>query len=134
MAIAVSLKALALWVTILIIAIINGILREKALNPLMGPVSGLTVSGIILSSCIFFVAFCAAPWYGRLDTSQYWAIGLFWVLLTLLFEIGFGRFVLRKDWAELLQAFAFREGNIWPVVLVVTLVSPWVAARLRGMV
>lgn len=132
--VAVSLKALALWMAILLLAIINGTLREKALIPALGAFAGFITSGIVLSCCIFFVALLAAPWYGHLSSSQYWAIGLFWLFLTLIFEFGFGRFVQHKDWAELLRAYTFKSGNIWPLVLILTLVSPWLAARLRSLV
>ena len=134
MVISIWVKALALWFIILAIAMINGALREKTLIPLMDAFAGLIASGLILSGCIFLVAFFAANWYGRLRSSQYWVIGMFWLCLTLVFEFGFGRFVQHKDWPDLLSAYTFSGGNIWPIVLVVTLVSPWVAARLRGLV
>ncbi len=133
MPVAVLLKALALWLAILVLAILNGTLREKALIPAMGTFTGLITSGIVLSTCIALVAFLAAPWYGPLSPPQYWLIGLCWFLLTLLFEFSFGRFVQHKDWAQLLQAYTLKGGNIWPVVLAVTLLSPWLAARLRGL-
>ena len=132
MPVAVLLKALFLWIGILVLAILNGDLREKALIPAMGTFGALIASGIVLSVCIGLVAFFAAPWYSPLPSSQYWLIGLFWLILTLLFEFSFGRFVQHKDWTELLQAYTFKGGNIWPVVLAVTLLSPWLAARLRG--
>ena len=132
MPVAVLLKALVLWIGILVLAILNGALREKALMPAMGTFGALIASGIVLSVCIGLVAFFAAPWYSPLPSSQYWLIGLFWLILTLLFEFSLGRFVQHKDWTELLQAYTFKGGNIWPVVLAVTLLSPWLAARLRG--
>jgi hypothetical protein len=133
MPVAVLLKALVLWIVILVLAILNGTLREKALMPVIGTFGGLFASGIVLSVCIVLVAVLAAPWYGPLPSSQYWLMGLFWLLLTLLFEFGFGRFVQHKDWAQLLQTYTFKGGNIWPVVLAVTVLSPWLAARLRGL-
>jgi hypothetical protein len=133
MPVAVLLKALVLWIAILVLAILNGTLREKALIPAMGTFGGLIASGVILSVCIALIAFLAAPWYSPLSSLQYWLIGLFWLLLTLLFEFSFGRFVQHKDWAQLLQAYTFEGGNMWPVVLAVTLLSPWLAARLRGL-
>ncbi len=133
MPVAVLLKALVLWIAILVLAIMNGALREKALIPAMGTFGALIASGIALSVCIGLVAFFATPWYGRLPASQYWLIGLFWLVLTVLFEFSFGRFVQNKDWTELLHAYTFKGGNIWPAVLAVTLLSPWLTARLRGM-
>jgi len=127
-------KALVLWAAILVLAVANGILRESALVPALGALGGLVASGVVLCACIFLVAFLAAPWYGRLAASKCWLIGLLWLVLTLLFEFGFGRVVQHKAWAQLLRAYTFEGGNIWPVVLAVTLVSPWLAARLRGLI
>ncbi len=127
----VWLKAAALWLAILVLAILNGALREKALIPAMGSFAGFVVSGIILSVCIFLVAFLASPWYGPLASRQWLFVGLFWLLLTLAFEFAFGRFVQHQTWAELLDAYTFRGGNIWPIVLAATFISPWLAARLR---
>ena len=134
MTITVLVKAVALWFAILIIAIINGMFREIILIPIIGSSAGLIASGMILSVCIFSVVFFAVRWYGQLGSLQYWVIGIFWLVLTLLFEFGFGRFVQHKDWSDLIQAYTFKGGNIWPIVLLVTLVSPWLAARLRGLV
>ena len=128
------LKALALWSAILVLAILNGALRERALIALFGsPVAELT-SGVILCCCILLVAFLGARWYGVHSASHYWLIGAFWLALTLVFEFGFGRLVQHASWAELLRAYPFRGGNIWPVVLVATFVAPWLAAKLRGAV
>ena len=131
---AVWLKAFALWFAILALAMLNGVLREKALIPAMGSFGAFIASGLILSGCIFAVAYFGAPWYGRLSSASCFLLGLFWLVLTLGFEFGFGRFVQHKPWAELLEAYAFKGGNIWPVVLVAILISPWLMAKWRGLV
>jgi len=125
------LKALALWFAILILAILNGAFREAVLIPALGGLAGLVASGLLLCTCVFLVAFVAVPWFAPLGSPQYLLIGLFWLLLTLLFEFGFGRYVQHKTWAELFEAYTFAGGNLWPVVLLVTCLSPWLAARLR---
>jgi hypothetical protein len=130
----VLLKALTLWGVILVLAIINGTVREKALIPAMGELGGLVASGAILSACVFLLAFFSAGWFGAAGAAQFWLIGVLWLVLTLIFEFGFGRLVQHKGWSELLQAYTFKGGNIWPIVLAVTLVSPWLTARLRGLV
>ena len=49
----------------------------------------------------------------------------------MIFEFSFA--LLRgQGLDEMLGAYAFRSGNLWPVVLLVTALSPWLAARLRG--
>lgn len=131
MRVSVWLKAATLWLVILVLAILNGTLREKALIPMLGDVSGLVASGVTLSLCVFIVAFAAAPRYGRMTSRQWILVGLFWLGLTLAFEFGFGLFVQHKSPGALLAAYTFRGGNLWPVVLAVTFLSPWLAAKLR---
>lgn len=127
----VWIKAVLLWLAILVLAILNGALREVMLIPAWGSYAGLVVSGMILSICIFLVASAAAPWFGPLTSRQWLWVGSFWLLLTVVFEFAFGRFVQHKSWADLLHAYSFQGGNIWPIVLFVTFVSPWSAAKLR---
>ena len=90
------------------------------------------VSGVILATCIFVVAWLAVPWWGALAARQWWWIGAFWFALTIVFEFSFGRFAQHKTWAELLEAYTFTGGNIWPLVLVAILISPRLAAGVRG--
>lgn len=133
MSVAVVLKALLLWMAILVCAVLNGTLREKALIPAIGAFGAQIASGILLCICIVLVALLAAPWFGPLPAPQYWLIGWFWLLLTLLFEFSFGRLIQHKDWAQLLRAYTFEGGNLWPLVLATTLLSPRLAAWLRGL-
>jgi hypothetical protein len=35
--------------------------------------------------------------------------------------------------AELIDAYALKGGNLWPVALLVVVFAPWLAARVRGL-
>jgi len=129
----VWIKALAAWFLLLSLAILNGGLREHLLVPALGRMVALPVSGVLLSAAIFLVTWLVSTWFRCRRAAQYWLIGVLWLVLTLLFEFGLGRFVQHRDWLDLLGAYTFRGGNLWPLVLVVTLVSPRLAARLRGL-
>ena len=130
---AVLVRMVSWWLVILVLAILNGTLREKFLIPSFGTFTALIVSGLILSVLIFLVALIAIPGFGSLSTKEYWLIGLGWLVMTLIFEFSFGLFVEHKALSELLEAYTFKGGNIWPLVLASTLVSPWLAAHLRGL-
>ena len=62
---------------------VNGTLREKALIPALGSFGAYLASGAILSACIFLVALAGAPWYGPMTSPQWWLVGAFWRVLTL---------------------------------------------------
>lgn len=132
MTLEIAVKAFAVWLGILVLAIINGTLREAILIPALGKPSGLMLSGVLLSGFILAVAYFALPWFGRMAAAGYAVIGIGWLGLTLAFELTFGRIIQGKPWPQLLEAYMFRDGNIWPVVLLVVAVAPYVAAKIRG--
>lgn len=131
MLITVTLKALAIWVGILVLAVANGALRESLLIPGLGTPAALVLSGLLLSALIIGVAYLSLPWLQISRPAQLGAVGLGWLALTLAFEFSFGLWQ-GKSWPELLEAYTFRGGNIWPVVLAATTLAPYIAAKLRG--
>ncbi|TDT43994.1 hypothetical protein DES49_0093 [Halospina denitrificans] len=127
----VALKAFTIWVGILVLAIANGALREAVLMPRLGIPAALVLSGLLLSALIIGVAYLSLPWLQIRRPMQFWAVGFGWLALTLVFEFAFGLWQ-GKSWPVLLEAYTFKGGNIWPVVLAVTLLAPYIAAQLRG--
>jgi hypothetical protein len=126
-----ALKALVIWIGILPLAIANGAFREAVLIPMLGNTPGFVLSGILLSVGILIVAYLTLPWIGQTSTTTYVVTGLAWLCLTLVFEFGFG-LAQGKSWAQLFEAYMFRDGNIWPVVLLVTAAAPYLSAKTRG--
>jgi hypothetical protein len=123
-------KVFTVWAAILVVAALNGALRETVLTPVLGAFGGRLASGVILCAGIFLAAWLAAPWYGPQGAARSWAIGACWLVATLAFEVGIG-LAQGRDFRELFQAYTFEGGNIWPLILVAALVSPPLAARVR---
>jgi hypothetical protein len=124
-------KASGVWLLILVCAVLNGALREAVLLPAFDKSIAFVVSGVLLSTCIFALSIILVPRLGALSVGQSLWLGVFWLVLTLAFEFGFGRLVQERSWSELFQAYTFDDGNIWPLVLVVTFFSPVIAVRMR---
>jgi hypothetical protein len=81
----------------ILVAIINGIAREKVLNSLLGQKYTLPISGIFLSALVFLVIFISLEFISvSKEVISYIYLGGIWVLLTLMFEFGFGYFVRKK--------------------------------------
>lgn len=125
-------KAFATWLLVLALAFANGAAREGLLIPAFGRAAGLLASGILLSSLIVVVALASIRWIGTSGSAEALRVGIFWLLATLAFEFGFGGLVQGKPMAGMLAAYTFQGGNIWPAVLLVTLLAPLLAHRLRG--
>jgi peptidoglycan biosynthesis protein MviN/MurJ (putative lipid II flippase) len=124
----VLLKSLLAWLAILCFAVVNGALREAVLIPSLGKTSGLILSGVLLSCLVALVAYILVRREHGIAGMQGLYIGVLWLCLTLAFEFSFGRYIQHKPWAELLSAYTFKDGNLWLVVLLTTLLAPYFAA------
>lgn len=126
------LKAALAWCLILCLAVVNGVFREAVLIPGLGKPWALMLSGVLLCMCIAGVSIWLVR-YGRPITLRHGVgVGVGWLGATLLFELGLGRLVQHQSWETLWEAYTFKDGNLWSVVLLVTLVAPAVAARVFG--
>ena len=123
------IRAVVVWFAILVLAILNGAVREAFLLPAWGRPAGLVASGVLLSALILAVAFASVRWLDAASTARAWHLGLAWLLMTLAFEFGFGALVQHRTTDEMLAAYTFRHGNLWPLVLLVTLLAPVLARR-----
>lgn len=132
MTIRLFIKAGMIWIVIAVLAIANGVFRESVLVPAFGHSVALPASGASLSIIVLTVSFLSFPLFARKDTRTYFFIGLQWVSMTLLFEFGIGHYVIGKSWSSLLQVFNLMEGDLFSVVLITILVSPFLVAKLRG--
>tara|TARA_R110000772_G_scaffold63282_2_gene141757 strand:+ start:2689 stop:3072 length:384 start_codon:yes stop_codon:yes gene_type:complete len=127
------MKALAIWAGILVMAVLNGTLREFFLVPKLGTAPGFFLSGVLLSLLIVLLTYLSLPWIDARRITELASIGLGWLCLTLLFEFSFG-LLQGKSWQVILEAYTFRDGNIWPLVLFVVATAPYLAAKLRGLI
>ncbi len=132
MTVSLFLKVSAVWLAIVILAIGNGLFRESVLVPYLGQGAALPVSGISLSFIVFIVTYLAFPIFSKNDSLTYILVGVQWVLMTLLFEFVFGHYVIGKSWSDLIQVFNVLKGNLFVFVLVTSLFSPIIVAKIKG--
>ena len=122
-------QAIGIWFLIIPLAIINGGLRENVLVKL-GNIA-LPLSGIILSVCVFLVAYLLIPRIKNCEPKDYIIFGVIWFILTNLFDLlmyiseGGG-------FKQLLNSYNFLEGNLWILVIIATLVSPILILKIKS--
>jgi hypothetical protein len=126
-----AVKAIIVWLVILGLAFANAALREAVLVPWIGKVRGLTLSGVILSALVLAVAYMTLPWIGASRVIELLAVGMGWLVFTLSFDLLMGA-IQGEPVRQQFDAYLFKRGNLWPVVLLVTASAPWLAAKLRG--
>jgi len=124
--------AALVWLLLVLLAIANGLIRDKLLAPAIGTTRALPISGLTLSLMILIAGYLAVPLFGVPSAAGYLAVGLQWVGMTLAFELLFGRYALRKPWPEVLRVFNPAHGDLFIVVLAITFTAPYLAAKIRG--
>ena len=80
------LQAIGIWILIIPIAILNGGLRENVLVKL-GDFTSQALSGIILSVCIYLMAYWLLQKINKCTKKDYYLIGVIWCILTNLFDL-----------------------------------------------
>lgn len=120
-----------IWFVIALLAIANGLFREKILLSVLGQSIALPVSGILLSLIVFFVTYLSFSLFGKHNASTYVLIGLQWVVMTLLFEVLFGHYVMGSSWSDISQVFNPMKGDLFILVLLVSLFSPLLVAKIK---
>jgi hypothetical protein len=125
------LKYVLAWLLLVMIAMVNGALREGLYGKYLGELRAhqvSTVSGVLL----FGVFIWALVRFRRPESSkQAITIGLIWLGLTVAFEFIFMHYVAGRSWDVLLHDYNIFAGRVWVVVLVWVTVAPYVFYRLQ---
>jgi hypothetical protein len=130
---AIVMKAAGLWLILPLAGILNGIVRETVLRPVLGSRLALPASGLSLSLLVICVAVAVIPRLGAESDDAYWVAGGLWAFLTVAFEICFGRWAAGRSWSELIRVFDVRTGDLMLLVVAAAALSPYLAARIRGL-
>jgi hypothetical protein len=125
------LKAFCLWLGFLAVAIGCAVMREKFLVPGLGTLGGRALGTLLVGTVIFGLIYA---YIGKLQAPtrvSLFKLGLFWTMLTIMFEFLFGHYVMGHSWDSLWADYNIFQGRLWPLVLLVTLFGPLVARKIR---
>lgn len=108
----------------LLIAVANGALREAVL---MKWVNNLTAHQISTATLLLFFTLYIGSIIKRFiphSSSQAIAVGVLWLVLTLSFEFGFGRW-RGNTWEKLFADYNIRQGRVWILVPIWVAIAPY---------
>jgi hypothetical protein len=114
------------WLLIAVVAVANGIFRAVVLEPALGPYRAHVASTLATGIPAFLLVIYLYVRYGPIvhTRRELTALGVFWVVLTVVFEFGFGHYVVGHPWSRLLADYNLLAGRLWVLVLLVTLAGP----------
>lgn len=121
-----------LWFPMVVLAIVNGAIREKLYRKFLSELSAhqlSTFSALLLFALYFW--FITGHW--QLDSSsQALLIGVMWFVMTVLFEFVFGHYVMKHSWQKLFSDYNIFKGRFWIVILIWTLLGLYITYIIRN--
>ncbi len=119
-------KHILWWFSFPFVGILNGVLREVIYKKLVGDLPAhqiSTVTGVLFFGIIFYFIF--KKW--KIESARHAIlVGVIWLGLTILFEFGFGHYIMGNPWQKLLHDYNLAEGRIWSLFLVWITIAPFV--------
>lgn len=127
-------RAVIAWVLMIPGAILNGAFRNFVVKPVVGELPAHQISVVTGSALFLGIAYYLLRDHaGDEEDLTLLGIGASWMAATILFEFGFGHYVMGNSWDTLLHDYNVAEGRLWPVVLLVVLFAPlivkWIVNR-----
>lgn len=122
------LKYVALWFPMLLIAIINGIARE-GYKTYTGEITGRQLSTLTLLIFFGLYIYWAMRVFPPKSAMQALLIGGIWVVMTLVFEFGFGLY-RGNSWNDLLGEYNLLAGRLWILVPIWVTITPYLFYKL----
>jgi hypothetical protein len=120
------LKYFLAWFPMLLLAIANGALREFIFKKYTGELTAHQLS--TFSLLLLFAIYIRMP---PVSANQAILVGLFWLVLTLLFEFGFGRF-RGNSWETMFADYNLLKGRLWILIPVWIAIAPYVFFKLMN--
>jgi hypothetical protein len=119
------------WLGMLVIAILNGVIREKLYGPYMRELSAHQLSTLTVIILLGAYVWILTGFWQIESSKQAFGIGGIWLIMTIIFEFIFGHFVMGHPWAKLFHDYNLIKGRIWVLVLVWILAAPYLFYRIR---
>lgn len=126
------MRLLLAWLAMLVVAIVNGALRDLTYGKLLPALLAnqiSCVSGIAMLGVVIFLHVRRWPF---VSAGAAWLAGLLWTALTVAFEFLFFHYVAGHSWETLLSNYDVMSGHLWPLILLWVCVAPYLMYRITN--
>jgi len=128
MTVEVFLGASATWASIVMAAVFVGLLGNSFLRDRFGGAAAHMLEVLMMIVMIYALTFLFVSAHQIASVRLLSGIGVAWVILALGLELLIGHFALGEPWARLRRFFKIKAGQLYSIVLLVLLVSPYIAS------
>jgi hypothetical protein len=113
------------WLGLAVLGVLNGSVRVLTYGKFMPDLAAhqlSTATGILLVG--YAVTLLHRRWPIH-SSGQAIAIGFMWLCMTVIFEFGFGHYLMGHSWTRLLHDYNLFQGRVWSLFLAWLLLAPW---------
>lgn len=125
-------KYILAWFPMIIIAIANGLFREKVLTRHLNELQAHQMSTFTMIMLFGIYVWILFKLWIPTSTNQAILIGFLWLVLTVVFEFVFGHYVAEHSWEKLLNDYNVLQGRVWILVLIWITVSPYLIYKIQN--
>ena len=125
------LRYFVAWFPIIILAFANATIREAVYKRYVGELAAHQISTLTLGILVGIYVWVLGRHLKLQSSRQAVGVGFMWLVMTVIFETGLGRYVLGNPWSQVLRDYNIAEGRVWPLFLLWLTVSPYVFYRIK---
>lgn len=125
------LKYFFAWFPMLVIAVINGTLRDLGYKKYTTALAAHQISTLSLIIFFAFYIFFIIRKFPPENPLQAINIGILWVILTLIFEFGFGLY-RGNTFNSLLSEYNIFKGKLWILIPLWIAIAPYLFYKLQS--
>jgi hypothetical protein len=126
----IYLKALGIWVLLAVGATVVALFRVSVLLPSMGEQLAHQLGTILYLIVQFIIIYFFIKKMKIKEVKTLLGIGIFWVVITVIFEFLFGHFVMSHPWEKLLADYNLFNGRLWVLVLINNIAAPFISGKI----
>ena len=123
------LKSLGIWFILAVSAILVATLRVSVLLPPFGEQTAHQLGTLLYLIVQFFIIYLFIRRMKIKDVKILLGIGIFWVVITIIFEFVFGHYVMGHSWQKLFADYNLFNGRFWVLVLINNLAAPLICSK-----
>ncbi|MBN2172614.1 MAG: hypothetical protein JW731_00690 [Bacteroidales bacterium] len=112
------------WFVLMVIGILNGVLRVGTYGKLMPEIRAHQVSCFTGILFIGVAVYFMDEFWPMESANQALLIGTIWFILTIIFEFGFGHYIMKHSWEKLFHDYRIDKGRLWTLVLLWIFFAP----------
>lgn len=124
------IKSLGIWFILAVSAILVATFRVGILLPAFGEQTAHQLGTILYLIVQFIIIYFFIRKMKLKETKTLLRIGIFWVVITVIFEFVFGHYIIGHSWQKLFADYDLFNGRLWVFVLINNLAAPLIGGKM----